>query len=95
MSEYLEYGNFEEDVKSLLNEIRGFYKPEFEVISDALWQMYKQGAFDVREEIAKEIENSGHLIGCYRKATYDNNWRDCNCGLDRHVKIARGQWCEL
>lgn len=58
MSEYLEYGNFEEDVKSLLNEIRGFYKPEFEVISDALWQMYKQGIFDAREEIAKEIENA-------------------------------------
>jgi hypothetical protein len=71
VSEYLEYGNFEEDVKSLLNKIRGFYNPEFVVISDALWQMYKQGAFDAREKIIEKLEKAVIEVAGNSAATMD------------------------
>lgn len=78
MSEYLEYGNFEEDVKSLLNQIRGFYKPEFEVINDALWEMYKQGALDAREKIIAKLEKAVIEVAGNSAAT-----------MDQAIRIAR------
>ena len=54
MSEFLEYGGMEEGAKELLKIVHNFYKPDFEVIYDALNEMYLQG----REDAAQDIDNA-------------------------------------
>jgi hypothetical protein len=48
MSEYIEYGSFEEDTKQFIRLLHGFYVPNYEAVRDFMWEIYKQGVEDGR-----------------------------------------------
>lgn len=55
MSEYLEYGGLEEDAKELRKKVWEFFQTDFDVLYDALHDVYYQAVSDTREKIAEEI----------------------------------------
>ena len=57
MSEYLEYGGLEEDVKALQKKVWDFFKTDYEALYNALHDVYQQAVSDTREKVAQEIED--------------------------------------
>lgn len=80
MSEYLEYGGLEEDAKELRKKVADFFQTDYEVLYDALHEVYEQGVLDTREKVAQEIEDY-RVDRCRCEQTLE---KDC----DALIKVA-------